>query len=181
MKGKIEFFITPEGLIMRLDGNGGEMQAFTEKERDLCQHILSMIERIYPEAYKELSKLYGNSKLNRPHYEFLMASRFVRCNFGKFDGLTYDIDDQVMHIEEVACPIRCECPFANKICKPKPLGLTERELAIAKMASEDMTYDEISKKLGISHSTIKNFLQIIRKKLKLSSSKDIAKIIIATL
>ena len=40
---------------------------------------------------------------------------------------------------------------------------------------------DISEELGISHSTIKNFLQIIRKKLKLSSSKDIAKIIIATL
>lgn len=181
MNAKIEFFISPEGRIMWIEEGDSQMKCFTEKERDLCQHILGMIKRIYPEAHKEMSKLYEKSKPNLPHYEFLMASRFIRCNFGKFDGLTYDIDGLVMHIEEVSCPIRCECPFANVICKPKPLGLTERELTIAKMASEDMTYDEISKKLGISHSTIKNFLQIIRKKLKLTSSKDIAKIIIATL
>ena len=181
MNAKIEFFISPEGTIMWIEEGNSQMKCFTEMERDLCQHILGMIERIYPDAYRVLSKFYEKSKLNRPYYEFLMASRFIRCNFGKFDGLTYDIDNQVMHIEEVSCPIRCECPFANVICKPKPLGLTDRELAIAKMASKDMTYDEISEELGISHSTIKNFLQKIRKKLKLSSSKDIAKIVIATL
>ena len=122
MNAKIEFFISPEGQIMWIEAGDSQMKCLTEKERDLCGRILGMIERIYPEAYKELSKLYEKSKLNIPHYEFLMASRFIRCNFGKFDGLTYDIDGLVMHIEEVSCPIRCECPFANVICKPKPLG-----------------------------------------------------------
>ena len=49
------------------------------------------------------------------------------------------------------------------------------------MSVSGQTYDEISRTLGISHSTIKNIIQGVRKKLSLSSSKDIAKLLVTTL
>lgn len=174
---KIEFYIKPDGGIM-IDDNG-ECRQYTEHDRDFSRDFLEMIGVQYPEAALALAKQYARSKLNLPHYEYLMASRFIRCNFAKFDGLTYDIDENILHIEDVPCPIKCECPLSGVICNPRPLGLTKRETEIAKLYAIGKTYDEISMKLAICPSTIKNILQKIKKKLKLQSSKDIAKIIIA--
>lgn len=176
--GKIEFFISPNGVVM-YEELGSEVRQLQEKDRDLIGHVLSLMQSFYPEAFEALSKMYAQSKPNLPHYQFLMAHKFIRCNFGKFDGLTYDIDGNVMHIEDIVCPARCECPMAGIICRPKPFGLTARERQIADLSSSGCTYDEISERLGISHSTIKNVLQIIRKKLGLGSSKDINKMFTA--
>lgn len=177
---QIEFFITPEGRVMVQDQGKGFYE-FTPKERDLCLYIKDIIRNQYPEAFDAICEVYQKSQLNKPHFDFLVTHRFIRCNFGKFDGLTFDIDDGIMHIEEVACPIRCECKFANVICKPKPLGLSKREAEITRMSVSGQTYDEISRSLGISRSTIKNIIQGVKKKLSLSSSKDIAKLLVTTL
>ena len=177
---KIEFFITPEGRVM-VEDTGKGIYEFTHKERDLCLYIRDIIKSQYPEAYEALCGLYEKSRPNIIHFDFLVVHRFIRCNFGKFDGLTYDIDDGIMHIEEVSCPVRCECQLANIICKPKPLGLSKREAEVTRMSVSGQTYDEISRTLGISHSTIKNIIQGVRKKLSLSSSKDIAKLLVTTL
>ena len=67
------------------------------------------------------------------------------------------------------------------ICKPKPFGLTERETEVASMIYSGMSYDEASIRLRISPFTIKNTIQNIRKKLKLGSTKDVAKFFIAIL
>ena len=82
----------------------------------------------------------------------------------------------VLHLEEVSCPIRRECPMAGIVCKPKPFGLTPRETEIARMISTGRTYEEISEALGIKRSTINNFLQKVKEKLHLGSSKDICKL-----
>ena len=60
-------------------------------------------------------------------------------------------------------------------------ALTARETAVAKLISSGRTYEEVSEELSIAHSTIKNILQKVKEKLKLSSSKDIAKLFVATL
>lgn len=177
---QIEFFITPDGRVM-VEEQGRGLFEFNQNERDLCIYLRDIIATQYPEAYETSCKIYERSRLNKPYFDFLVVHRFIRCNFGKFDGLTFDVDNDIMHIEEVACPIRCECPYYQIICKPKPLGLSPREAEIARLSSAGKTYDEISKELNISHSTIKNILQIIRKKLSLKSSKDIAKILVTTL
>lgn len=125
---------------------------------------------------------YAKSRPNRRHYDYLRAHRFIRCNFGKFDGLTWDIEGEVLHLEDTSCPLKWggECPMLGVICRPKPFGLTSREAEVATMASSGNTYDEISEELGIAHSTIKNILQKVKCKLNLGSSKDIAKLFIAT-
>lgn len=178
-KSRIEFFVSPEGIVM-YQQDGGTVKVMDEKDRQVIQYLLSLVERFYPEAFDALSKMFAASRPNGPHYQFLMAHKFVRCNFGKFDGLTYDIDEGVLHLEDVPCPARLECPMARIVCRPKAFGLTAREEQIAKLSC-DKSYDEISERLGISHSTIKNTLQIIKQKLRLQSSKDIAKMFVTTL
>jgi DNA-binding CsgD family transcriptional regulator len=161
--------------------NGEGVKVMDAKDRQVIQYLLLLVERFYPEAYLALSKMFAASIPNKMHYLFLMAHKFVRCNFGKFDGLTYDVDGKVMHLEEVSCPIRRECPVCGIVCKPKPFGLTKRETEIAKMTSSGCSYDEISEELGITHSTIKNVIQKIKEKLHLATSKDITKLFCTTL
>lgn len=175
---KLEFFISPNGRIyVTEDGDG--IREFTEKEITLGEKVLELIERQYPETKKTLDELYNRYSKNIPHYIFVRASRFIRCNFGKFDGLSFDVDENVLHVEEVSCPIRSECPFCGTICKPKPFGLTQKEFEVTKRMANGMTYKEISSELNIAHSTIKNIIQKVKEKLNLKSSKDVAKLMVA--
>ena len=180
---KFEFYVSPDGSV-KVDEEGVPIvKEFTEQEHELTDFVASLIERQYPSAYKALEIEYRASMPNKRFFKFLIVHRFIRCNFGKFDGLTYDIEGEVLHIEDIACPLKWknDCPLKGIVCRPRPFGLTKREAEIAKMASTGNTYEEISEELGISHSTIKNILQKIKEKLHLSTSKDITKIIITTL
>ena len=180
---KIEFYVSPDGKV-KVDEEGIPFtKEYTEGDKELTEYVAELIRNQYPEAYNALALEYRASMPNKPFFQFLIVHRFIRCNFGKFDGLTYDIEGNVLHIEDIACPLkwRNDCPLRGVVCKPKPFGLTSRETEVAKLSSTGRTYDEISDELGISHSTIKNTIQKIKEKLHLSSSKDIAKLIIATL
>lgn len=180
---KIEFYVSPDGKV-KVDEEGTPItKEFTESERELTEYVANLIKNQYPEAFNALVLEYRASKPNKSFFLYLIVHRFIRCNFGKFDGLTYDIEGNVLHIEDIACPLkwRNDCPLKDIVCRPKPFGLTTREAEVAKLSSTGRTYDEISEELGISHSTIKNTIQKIKEKLHLSSSKDIAKLMIATL
>lgn len=180
---KIEFYVSPDGSV-KVDEEGIPFtKEYSEHDKELTEYVAGLIKNQYPEAYNALALEYRASMPNKTFFQFLIVHRFIRCNFGKFDGLTYDIEGDVLHIEDIACPLkwRNDCPLRNVVCKPKPFGLTSREAEVAKLSSSGRTYDEISEELGITHSTIKNTIQKIKEKLHLSSSKDIAKLMIATL
>ena len=180
---KIEFYVSPDGRV-KVDEEGIPFtKEYVESDHDLTEYVARLIEKQYPEAFKALELVYRASRPNAPFFRFLIVHRFIRCNFGKFDGLTFDIEGEVLHVEDVACPLkwRGDCPLKDVVCRPKPFGLSPREAEVAKMASTGRTYDEISEELGIAHSTIKNVIQKVKEKLHLASSKDIAKLIIATL
>lgn len=174
--GTVEFFLTPDGDIMMCEEGQG-VRAYTERDTAFSTYLLKLVQTYYPEAYVALQKEYVRYQGNNSYYAWKMASRFIRCNFGKYDGLTYDVDGFTMHLEEVSCPQRRECPLANIVCKPKALTLTEREREIAMLTAKGMSYKDISEQLGITHSTIKNLMQRIKKRLHLRSSKDIAKVL----
>ena len=180
---KIEFYISPDGKV-KVDEEGVPLtKELTEHDLELIDYVACLIRKQYPEAYETLARHHNSSILNKNYHKFLIVHRFIRCNFGKFDGLTYDIEDGVLHIEDVACPLKWknDCPLCGIVCNPKPFGLTPREAEVAKLSSTGRTYKEIAQELGISHSTIKNTIQKIKGKFHLSSSKDIAKLIITTL
>ncbi len=182
MSKKIEFYVTPLGRVIVDESDESAGKEYKEGDYDLTEYMTELIQRQYPEAYLALQKAYSTYENNKHHYAYLIVHRFVRCNFGKFDGLTYDVENDVLHLEDVACPLKWgECPFKGIICNPKPFGLTEREKQIAKMASSGKTYKEISQQLGIAHSTIKNVIQKIRTKLHLNSAKDITKLFVTVI
>ena len=180
---RIEFYVSPDGDVLVNEEGVPYTRPYTEQDNNLTEFVAGLIERQYPSAYQALELEYRASKPKARFFRFLIVHRFIRCNFGKFDGLTYDIEGDVLHIEDVACPLKWkgDCPLKGIVCKPKPFGLTKRETEIAMMTSTGRSYDEISEELGISHSTIKNIMQKIKEKLRLNTSKDITKIFITTL
>mgnify|MGYP006918865595 CR=1 FL=1 len=73
--------------------DGTENQALSEKDTEVIKKMIDAIRERYPEAYKALSKEYQKSAMNVPYYQFLIVRRFCKCNFGKLDTTTYDIDN----------------------------------------------------------------------------------------
>ena len=100
---------------------------------------------------------------------------------GKVDGLQYDIDNGILHIEDINCPMRSECPWNGVVCHPQAFNLTEREEEIVKLRAKGETYKDISRKLHIENSTVKNILQSARKRLSLFSTKDLTKLVASIL
>lgn len=174
---KLEFFVNTDGKVM-IDEYGVGIREYTISDRDFSRKMLELISVQYPGAKDALDKLYESSRLNPPYYDYVRVHRFIRCNMGKLDGLSWDVNGGVLHLEEVDCPLRCECSLQGVVCKPKPFGLTEREAEVATMISSGMSYDEVSAELRIEHSTIKNILQKARKRLHLNSTKSLVKLMI---
>lgn len=131
MLAEVEFYTTPEGDIM-VKPMGMPVRQLTEADRELIPELLSMIRDLYPEAFARLSEVYSRNERNRIHYEFMMVSRFIRCNFGEYDQNRLDIDASgVLRFEEVHCPLRGECRDECVVCKPRlQTGLTPRESEI---------------------------------------------------
>ena len=125
---KIEFYISPGGDVYVDDRGRESVYKLREDNHGLISYVATLIERQYPEAYRALVEEYRKSKPNTSYHRFLMVHRFIRCNFATYDGLRNDIEDNVLHIESVTCPLkwRGDCPLQGVVCNPKPLGLSKR-------------------------------------------------------
>jgi len=179
MKERIEFYVTPDGKVLGDDGDS--RKELTENDYQLVDRVAEMIRRLYPDAFKALEEIYEKYSRNRRHFMYLIVHRFIRCNFGKFDGLHYDIDGDVMYLEDVSCPLKNgECPMRGVVCMPRPFGLSKRESEIAKLRCTGASAQEISDRIGIKKNTISSYLLRIKKKLNLSSVRDVNKLILAT-
>ena len=179
---RIEFYVSLNGVVMATCDTQPARE-YTETDRNITALMLLSISRQYPAAYEALRTAYAKYKNNQRYYDYLCVHRFIRCNFGKADQLTWDMECGVLHIEDTICPLKWgkECPHRGIICNPNPYGLTHREMEVARMTSKGVTYKEISARLGIAHNTIKNIIQKITKKLHLKSSKDIARLFVVTI
>jgi DNA-binding CsgD family transcriptional regulator len=150
----VEFFTDPEGRVMIADEQG--VRSFREEDRELTAMLYARIEEDYPEAFKALGEIYRKSRANIPYYRYLIVSRFVRCNFGVYDS-RHDIGvDGGFKLEEVSCPLRCECQYANIVCNAKRnTKLTERQREVMKRYCEGYEEEQIAEELYISVETVK--------------------------
>lgn len=150
----VEFFTDPEGRVMIVDES--DVRSFREEDRELTAMLYARIEEDYPEAFKALGEIYRKSRANIPYYRYLIVSRFVRCNFGVYDS-RHDIGvDGGFKLEEVSCPLRCECQYANIICNAKRnTRLTERQREVMKRYCEGYEEEQIAEELYISVETVK--------------------------
>lgn len=99
----------------------------------------------------------------------------------KMDGLSFDFDNGILHLEDIQCPIRQECAFNGIVCHPKPLNLNNKEIKMLTLWKQGETYKEISDKMNIGQSSIKNSIHNITKRMKLGCAKDLMKIAAAIL
>lgn len=153
MTGK-EFYFNPKGEVMITDENG--TRQLMESDRAFISEMISRMGIFWPKALQEASKEYAQSRHNIPFFELLIVRRFLKCNFGQFDG-QLDIDQMGnFHFEEVNCPLRGECKSEGIICKPKfNSTLSEAELNVMRSFYEGIGETDIADKLCICVDTVR--------------------------
>lgn len=133
----------------------------TEHDRELIDELLSQIENFYPSAYKALQDEYSKSRTNVPYFRFLMARRFLKCNFGTLDTTEHDVDDdRIFHFEKVQCPMRGECRHECVICQPRfNSKLSDAEMRVMRYYYEFPDIIKIADVLYLSRHTVKNHIK----------------------
>lgn len=150
---------------------GGKSRKIAEGDTELINGLLDRIRDFYPEADMALRKAYDKSSLNVPYYKWLMATRFIRCNFGALDTTDADIsDDDTFRFEKVKCPLRGECPLENVVCMPKfNSKLSEAENRVMRRYYTNPRIEDIAENLYLSGHTVKNHIKAAYTKLGIHS------------
>lgn len=152
---ELEFYIFEDELwVMSPDGN----RKITEHDTEVVKSILDRIRECYPDAYNALVENYKKASQNVPYYQWLMANRFCRCNFGELDSQKRDIDcNGAFNFEKVKCPLRGECKYEGVICSPKfSSKLSEAQLRVMKLLYEGYSAEQVADELFISVNTVAN-------------------------
>ena len=176
-KKRVEFWVTPEGKVhYRLNDEKGERE-FNAASKEIIDMIMDVLCKLFPQALIALKDIYSKHENNIVAYRFLIAERFIRCNFGMRDYMRNDIDHGMFSFEEVVCPLRGRCQHEGVICKPQiSTKLDKGELMSAILYSEGKYAEEIGEILGKTGKTIMNKLLKVRDKLGLSSTREIPKV-----
>ena len=177
MEKQVEFFVSPQGEVY-FYGHKGEMIRYDMKQGNLIKFMAEMIEQVYPEAYRCLYEMNIKSQPNKLYHLFLITERFIRCNFGANDILSYDIDHGKMNLERVDCPMRGICKLENIVCNPhvnSPFFKKEEE--VAKIFARGYVASEIATMLGKSQNTVLAQLRNMTRRLHLRSSREIIKVV----
>lgn len=171
---RTEFYTTPSGEVMAKP-EGEPVRVLTERDRELVGEVIAAMGNIWPGALRAAAELYERSSRNRPYYEWLIASRFIRCNMGEYDTLAVDADgDGRWNLEEVRCPLRGECRHEGVICKPRrETRLTSREAEVARLVGR-MDAEAVADTLSVSVCTVRNHVAAIKAKLGLHRTAEIA-------
>ncbi|WP_297071262.1 response regulator transcription factor [uncultured Duncaniella sp.] len=174
MLEKTEFYNCPDGSI-NVKPYDKPMFVYDQSCRKVTEEMLILIRDLYPGAFTALSELYSRSERNREFFEFRIVHRFIRCNFGEYDALSYDINGVgEFNFEDVRCPMRGECLFEGEICKPVlQTRLSAREQEVAELLSEGLCPAEIGEELQISIMTVRNHIQHIKARLHLKNTSQI--------
>lgn len=138
----------------------GQCERITEDKSDIVAYVCEKIQDFYPKAYQALEDYYSKSQTNMSWYRFLIAKRFIRCNFGNIDDIK-DIDvSGSFKLECVACPLRGECKFEGVVCRPEfNHNLSTAEMRVMGLWYQGDTKEQIAEKLYLSVHTINNHIR----------------------
>lgn len=139
----------------------GKSTEVSENDTMLIDELLSRIENFYPTAFEALKECYAKSSTNQPYYRYLMARRFLKCNFGNLDTTEKDLDcEGIFNFEKVSCPMRGECKFDGVICMPAfNCKLSDAEMRVMRMYYQDKNVENIADSLYLSFHTVKNHIK----------------------
>lgn len=174
MLKKIEFYTCPDGSV-NIQPFDEPVRVYDMSCRDITEEMLVYIKDLYPDAFKALSELYSKNERNKDFFEYRMVHRFVRCNFGEYDGLHFDISNPgVFNFECVRCPLKGECRYEGVICRPKlNTKLSNREEQAAKLLGSGMSKQEVAQEMGISLFTVTRHIANIKARLNLKHTNQI--------
>lgn len=174
MLDRYEFFNSPDGSV-NVKPFDKPMFAYNIDCRQITNELIVYIRDLYPGAFAALSSLYSSSERNKDYYMFKIVHRFIRCNFGENDTLSYDINQVgAMCFEEVRCPIRGECIYEGVICKPSLQSkLSSREEEIGRLLATGLSNIEAAEELGISICTIHRHIANIKARLHFKNTNQI--------
>lgn len=177
---KYEFYMY-EGELWRKDTEGHN-EIVDYSMMDMLNKVLDKVKECYPEAYAALEDRYKASAPNKKYYKYIMAKRFLKCNFAQLDSTYIDLEEIggeiKMNFERTDCPLRDECKYDGIICSPRfETSLTARELSIAKLWYQGLEKAEIAGMLYVSPETVNNHIRNIYKKLDIHDKAELVKYI----
>ena len=168
----IEFYIIESELWCHYAD--GRSKVVTEDDTELISQLLELIREHYPLAYKALEKEYQKSAGNVKYYQFLIARRFCKCNFGKLDTTKIDVEPSgKFNFEKVECPLRGECKCEGVICLPTfNTKLSDAELRVMRLVYEGASKEDIAEQLYLSPHTVKNHIKSVYCKLGIHEKSE---------
>ncbi|MBQ7851337.1 MAG: helix-turn-helix transcriptional regulator [Muribaculaceae bacterium] len=174
MLERIEFYNCPDGSV-NIKPFGQPMFVYDESYKKITQEMIVLIRDLYPAAFTALAELYSKSERNKDFFEFRIVHRFIRCNFGEYDALSYDINSVgELNMEDVRCPLRGECLFEGLICRcPMNTELSPRESEVAHLLAKGYSRQEVADELEISIYTVTRHITNIKARLHLKTTNQI--------
>ena len=170
----IEFYIYENNLWYLTDNGISEK---VSEDSPIVSFIINVIQNHYPKAYEALCKEYSKSSRNPIYYNFLIARRFCKCNFGELDASKKDINRLgELSFEKVKCPLRGECKLEGICCNPVfNSTLSPAENRVGELMYKGLTTEEISEVLYLSQNTVKNHYKSIYSKLGIHEKSEFIK------
>lgn len=174
MMERYEFFNSPDGTVY-VKPFDKPMFVYDEKCTQITNEIISYIRDLYPGAFAALSSIYSKNERNKDYFMFKIVNRFIRCNFGENDTLSYDISQSgTMCMEEVRCPLRGECVHEGIMCKPAIQSkLSPREEEVGRLLASGLSNIEVADELGISICTMHRHIANIKARLHFKNTNQI--------
>lgn len=174
MLSKIEFYNGPDGSV-NVKPFEEPMYVYDMGCKHITEELIVLIRDLYPSAFKALSEIYAKSERNKDYFEYKIVHRFIRCNFGEYDALSYDVSATgSLNIEHVRCPLRGECLHEGVICKPVLQStLTPREEEVAALIASGMSRQEVADEMAISVYTVNRHIANIKSRLHLHHTNQI--------
>lgn len=172
----LEFRTAADGSVYYSLGDSSEKR-LTKFSVEIVNYVLELVKLRFPKTFLRLQML--SEDIDPSERKFYMADRFIRCNFGADDRLSFDITDGILNFEEVKCPLRGKfCKDEGVICKPKGLvELSKTEKHTVELYVEGYTFKEIAGILKKNPSTVKTQLWNIRNKLGVKNCRGIIKVL----
>lgn len=152
---QIEFFTDAVGtMFYREDGKTRELK---DTEYGIITTMYGIIKSKFPLAYATLSSLYPD--------RLSIIKRFIACNLMNDDTVSFDLNESVINLEDVKCPLRGGlCKWEGIICRCKQqYDLNESDIRLLKMVKTGLEYADIAKQFGVQVDAIKKRMSRLKK------------------